>query len=106
MHGILALLLSLVAISSPFTQSTPPVAPILTGLGTHHRVVTTAVGPAQAFFDQGLRLLYAFNHAESLRAFREAARLDPDLAMAYWGQAMTLAPNLNAPMTPENGRLA
>ena len=54
-----------------------------------------------AFFDQGLRLLYAFNHQEARRAFREAARLDPALAMAYWGQAMALAPNLNAPMTPE-----
>ena len=61
---------------------------------------------AQRFFDQGLRLLYAFNHAEAIRAFREAARLDPVLAMAYWGQALALGPNLNAPMTPENGRLA
>ena len=68
--------------------------------------VTTAVPRAQRFFDQGLRLLYAFNHEESRRAFKEAARLDPALAMAYWGQALTLAPNLNAPMTPENGRLA
>ena len=61
---------------------------------------------AQAFFDQGLRLLYAFNHQESRRAFQQAARLDPSLAMAHWGEAMTLAPNLNAPMTTENARLA
>jgi tetratricopeptide (TPR) repeat protein len=61
---------------------------------------------AQEFFNQGLRLLYAFNHAEALRAFREAARLDPTLAMAGWGQAMALAPNLNAPMPADNGRLA
>ena len=61
---------------------------------------------AQRFFDQGLRLLYAFNHAEAIRAFREAARLDPGLAMAHWGQAIALGPNLNAPMTQENGRQA
>jgi hypothetical protein len=86
--------------------SDSPLAPELTGLGTIHVEVTTALPNAQQFFDQGLRLLYAFNHQESLRAFREAARLDPRLAMAYWGQAMALGPNLNAPMTADNGRLA
>ena len=83
-----------------------PLAPELTGLGTLHMPVTTSVPRAQRFFDQGMRLLYAFNHAEAIRAFREAARLDPALAMAYWGQAMALGPNLNAPMTQENGRAA
>ena len=78
-----------------------PVAPELSGLGTDHMAVTTRTPQAQAFFDQGLRLLYAFNHQESRRAFQEAARLDPALAMAHWGEAITLAPNLNAPMTPE-----
>ena len=68
--------------------------------------VTTNIPRAQAFFNQGVRLLYAFNHAEARRAFQEAARLDPGLAMAYWGQALTLAPNLNAPMTAESGREA
>src|SRR4030095_7905097 len=53
-----------------------------------------------------MRLLYAFNHAESIRAFREAARLDPSLAMAYWGQALALGPSLNAPMTRDNRRPA
>ena len=83
-----------------------PLAPELTGLGTLHMPVTTSVPQAQRFFDQGLRLLYGFNHAEAIRAFREAARLDPDLAMAHWGQAIALGPNLNAPMTQENGRQA
>jgi len=83
-----------------------PVAPLLQGLGTHEWKVTTQVPRAQQFFNQGLRLLYAFNHAEARRAFREAARLDPTLAMAHWGEAMTLAPNLNAPMSADNGRLA
>ena len=81
-------------------------APELTGLGTLHMPVTTSVPQAQRFFDQGLRLLYAFNHAEAIRAFREAARLDPGLAMAHWGRAIALGPNLNAPMTQENGRQA
>ena len=79
-----------------------PLAPELSGLGTHHFPVSTAEPRAQRFFDQGLRLLYAFNHPEALRAFQEAARLDPGLAMAYWGQAMVLGPNLNQPMPAEN----
>lgn len=83
-----------------------PLAPELTGLGSLEFKVTTPVPAAQRFVNQGLRLLYAFNHAESRRAFREAARLDPALAMAHWGEAMTWGPNLNAPMSVENGRLA
>ena len=87
-------------------QSGEPLAPALSGLGTIHMAVATENARAQAFFDQGLRLLYAFNHDEARRAFREAARLDPDLAMAHWGIALTLSPNLNAPMTPGNARAA
>ena len=85
--------------------SSPALAPELAGLGTDHLEVSTRVPRAQVFFDQGLRLLYAFNHEESRRAFQEAARLDPSLAMAHWGQAITLAPNLNAPMKPASARL-
>lgn len=81
-------------------------APELRGLGSLHMPVSTTVPRAQAFFDQGVRLLYAFNHAEARRAFRQAAQLDPALAMAHWGEAMTLAPNVNAPMTAESGRQA
>lgn len=87
-------------------QENAPIAPELKGLGTLHMPVTTSVPQAQRFFEQGLRLLYAFNHAEAIRAFREAARLDPELAMAHWGHALALGPNLNAPMTVENGREA
>jgi len=92
----------------PVTGGAPdlPLAPELAGLGSLEYPVTTSSPAAQRFFNQGLRLLYAFNHDESRRAFSEAARLDPNLAMAYWGQAMALGPNLNAPMTQENGRLA
>ncbi|MFQ5349824.1 MAG: hypothetical protein ACE5EG_05210 [Thermoanaerobaculia bacterium] len=78
-----------------------PIAPILSGLGDHHFKVTTDVPASQLFFDQGLRLTYGFNHSEALRAFKEAARLDPRNAMAYWGWALVLGPNLNLPMVPD-----
>jgi len=75
-------------------------APRLQNLGTHQFPVTTRSAKAQAFVNQGLNLAYGFNHAESGRAFREAARLDSTCAMAYWGQALVLGPNINAPMDP------
>lgn len=75
-------------------------APRLLKLGNHQFPVSTTNKNAQAFMNQGLNLSYAFNHAEAGRAFREAARLDPNLAMAYWGQALVLGPNINAPMDP------
>jgi tetratricopeptide (TPR) repeat protein len=78
-----------------------PIAPLLAGLGDQHHPITTGSAAAQRFFDQGLRLEYAFNHQEALRAFKEAARLDPDAPMAYWGWALVLGPNLNLPMKPE-----
>jgi len=78
-----------------------PVAPVLTGLGDLHHAVTTSNPRSQDFFDQGLRLTYAFNHSEAIRSFKEAARLDPQNAMAYWGWAYALGPNLNLPMLPE-----
>lgn len=76
-----------------------PIAPVLRGLGNLHHPVRTRSQQAQSFFDQGLRLTYAFNHQEALRSFKEAARLDPDCAMAYWGWALVLGPNLNLPMS-------
>lgn len=75
-------------------------APRLQNLGDHTFPVSTTHAEAQRFINQGLNLAYAFNHAESRRAFREAARLDPTLAMAYWGQALVLGPNINAVMEP------
>ena len=78
-----------------------PIAPILKGLGEHHFSITTQSSKSQQFFDQGLRLTYAFNHSEALRAFKEAARLDPDNAMAYWGWALVLGPNINLPMVSD-----
>jgi tetratricopeptide (TPR) repeat protein len=74
------------------------IAPVLEGLGDVHLEITTGVPEAQRFFDQGLRLTYGFNHSEALRAFKEAARLDFECAMAYWGWALVLGPNINLPM--------
>jgi tetratricopeptide (TPR) repeat protein len=78
-----------------------PLAPRLQNLGVHTFPVSTKIERAQLFMNQGLNLTYGFNHAEASRAFAEAARLDPNLAMAYWGQALVLGPNINAPMAPE-----
>lgn len=77
-------------------------APRLQNLGTHVFPVSTRNKRAQLFINQGINLAYGFNHAEARRAFREATRLDPALAMAYWGQALVLGPNINAPMDPDD----
>jgi tetratricopeptide (TPR) repeat protein len=84
------------------SQASPTgqLAPRLQKLGTHVFPVTTKNQQAQLFMNQGLNLSYAFNHAEAGRAYREAARLDANLAMAYWGEALALGPNINAPMDP------
>jgi tetratricopeptide (TPR) repeat protein len=69
-------------------------------LGKWTHPVTTSVPDAQRWFDQGLRLAYGFNHDEAKRAFEEAARLDPKCAMAWWGVAFVLGPNINLPTDP------
>ena len=89
------------ALSEDPSRATEQIAPVLEGLGDHHHPVTTSSERAQTFFDQGLKLTYGFNHQEALRSFKEAARLDPDCAMAYWGWALVLGPNLNLPMHPD-----
>lgn len=86
------------ALTADPATATGPIAPKLTGLGDHHFQVTTTSEQSQYFFDQGFRLMLGFNHSEALRAFKEAVRLDPDNAMAYWGWALVLGPNLNLPM--------
>ena len=77
-------------------------APRLDGLGDFSRAVDTDVPLAQRFSDQGLVLSFAFNHAEAVRAFREAQRLDPSCAMCAWGEALALGPHVNAPMNAED----
>ncbi len=85
---------------------TADAVPLLTNLGSWHRKIETSVPAAQRYFDQGLRLYYAFNHAESIRAFREAQRLDPQCVMCAWGEAVALGPNINAPMDGAAEQLA
>lgn len=73
---------------------------ILKDLGNHVYPITAQNQLAQDYFNQGLILSYGFNHAEAAKSFREAARQDPDCAMCYWGEALVLGPNINAPMEP------
>ena len=77
-------------------------APLFEDLGDHHHPVTTKSKQAQRYFDQGLILAYGFNHPEAERSVREAARLDPDCAMAWWGAALVRGPNINKPMDKED----
>ncbi len=70
-------------------------APLFDGMGNHHHPITTADPAAQRYFDQGLVIDFAFNHAESARSFRAAQTLDPACAMCYWGEALALGPNIN-----------
>lgn len=77
-------------------------APVLYGnLGTLSFKAGTRSARAQAWFDQGVRLAFAFNHAEARRAFREAQKEDPRCALCFWGEALVLGPNINVPMPPE-----
>lgn len=78
-----------------------PGAPLFDGYGDHHHPISTSNPKTQAYFDQGVRLLFAFNHPEAIRSFREAARLDPHCAMCWWGVAFALGPNINQPMHPD-----
>ena len=78
-----------------------PRAQIFSGLGTRTRPVSTTSREAQAFFDQGLTWMYAFNHDEAIRSFSRAAELDPECAMAWWGVAICEGPNYNDPVMTE-----
>lgn len=86
-------------------DTTRQIAPLLDNLGNYSFKITTANAESQQFFNQGLNLYYGFNHLEAYRSFREAARLDPSCAMCWWGQALALGPNINAPMDPSDAEL-
>ena len=75
--------------------------PLYRDLGTLALRITTRSAGAQTYFNQGLRLAFAFNHAEAQRAFQAAQKLDPQCAACFWGEALVLGPNINAPMMPE-----
>jgi tetratricopeptide (TPR) repeat protein len=79
---------------------------VIDGIGEHSLPVTTDDPAAQRWFDQGLALSYGFNHDEAVRSFEEAARIDPSCAMAWWGQAYALGPNINLPLDEEHATAA
>lgn len=100
--------LPLTALPQHHHPSSAPAKPIslISGLGDHHHPVSTKNPQAQQFFDQGLALVYAFNHEEAVRSFKRAAELDPELAMAHWGIALALGPNINMPIDAERMKAA
>ncbi|MBW4645512.1 MAG: tetratricopeptide repeat protein [Goleter apudmare HA4340-LM2] len=102
---IWVLVLTLLFPGQAIAQAQQPYT-LISGLGEHHHQVSTQNPQAQKFFDQGLNLIYAFNHDEAARSFREAARLDPHLAIAHWGVALALGPNINLDVDPQREQAA
>ena len=104
---LLALFLCVPSIAqdhSAHTQSKP--AALMSGVGNVHHSVSTNNPEAQKFFDQGLCLIYDFNHDEAARSFQHAADLDPKFAIAYWGVAEAVGPNYNDPASEERFKQA
>jgi tetratricopeptide (TPR) repeat protein len=81
----------------PVSKSNQAPVRLLEGMGNVHHPVSTSNPEAQRYFDQGLALIYAFNHDAAVRSFRKAQQLDPNLATAYWGEALAIGPNYNLP---------
>ncbi len=94
-HAITGSVLALV-----FCASSNASEPIYDGLGTYSRKIKTKSTRTQRYFDQGLALLHGFNHRGAIRSFQEAARLDPQCAMAHWGAALAAGPHINYPLVP------
>ena len=101
--GILALICAVLAgcKSGSEAVSGAESTPLYDDLGTHHHTIT-ASAEAQKYFDQGLRLVYAFNHDEAIASFKEGARRDANCGMCWWGVALALGPNINLPMDPRS----
>jgi tetratricopeptide (TPR) repeat protein len=74
--------------------------PLYDGLGSYSRKITTKSAEAQRYFDQGLGFLQGFNHRAAIRAFQQAAELDPECAMAHWGVALACGPHINSMAVP------
>lgn len=81
---------------APASQARP--IPLYPDLTTSPLIATTRDPRAQAYFSQGLMFAYGFNHAGAVRSFRAAQTLDPECALCWWGEALALGPNINAPM--------
>lgn len=84
----------------------PVGATLLDGLGEYRMQITTDNDEVQRWFDQGLMLTYGFNHDAAERSFLKALEIDPECAMCWWGAALVLGPNINAPMDPERNSAA
>lgn len=100
---IVGALLAVVVHAAAAQTVAPTTVPLHTNLGTLTHRISARVPSAQRYFDQGLRLTYGFNHAEAIRAYREAARLDSTCAMCWWGMALAYGPNINLPMDSTAG---
>ncbi|HEY8716896.1 MAG TPA: hypothetical protein VIM00_16040, partial [Candidatus Acidoferrum sp.] len=85
----------------PHGVSEAKAAVLLEGMGSLHHPISTNSEEAQKFFDQGLTLIYGFNHEEAVRSFERAAQLDPQACMPAWGVALALGPNYNLDVDPE-----
>src|ERR1051325_8671465 len=83
-----------------------PASLTLTAVGRQHHPIQTSSKEAQDYFDQGITLLYGFNHEEAVRSFQKAAELDPQSPMPLWGIAMAVGPNYNQDVDPEREKIA
>lgn len=110
-HALIAVTLLLLSINAHAQHQHAPAADakpatLIQGLGDVHHPVSTRNADAQRFFNQGLALVYGFNHEEAVRSFKRAAELDPELAMAHWGVALALGPNINMDIDADRGKAA
>ena len=90
----------------PTATEATAATPLYDNLGTSQHAITTTSPVAQQYFDQGLRLTYAFNHDEAIKSFKEGLKHDSTCAMCYWGVAYALGPNINLPMDTAAARPA
>lgn len=104
----ITILLAGVALLAQEHQASSADKPIelLPGMGNLHHPIATSNPQAQRFFDQGLTLVYAFNHEDAARSFRRAAELDPKSPMPWWGVAMAVGPNYNSNVDPQREKIA
>ena len=93
--------------SSPTTglQSAPQ-SGVLAGMGSHHHPITTGTAETQKYFDQGVNLVFGFNHEEAVRSFKRAAEVDPNAPMPHWGIAWALGPNYNLDVDDDRAKQA
>jgi tetratricopeptide (TPR) repeat protein len=102
--GLLSFQVAVAEEHPPATEAKP--AALMPGLGQHRHPIATTNPEAQRFFDQGLALVYGFNHDEAVRSFQHAAELDPQAAMPWWGIALALGPNINLDVDPTREKAA